>query len=195
MLSSKYEWRWSDALQKLCFLQFFSCSAGKMTGQPWQGGKLRVQRSRPAKQAVVPFPTFCLPDPTLQLGPPPLGPPSHPPSMASMATPTLPGNTEVSTLVSSSTSVTCKCWFESIEKHMFKRYFIHRAKKIKSLTRRKHWNQSAIFNPLFGHFLARIYSQDPQHSRVLRLCSGCFAAPQMTPVTRTDRYQNGACDT
>ena len=149
MLSSKYEWRWSDALQKLCFLQFFSCSAGKMTGQPWQGGKLRVQRSRPAKQAVVPFPTFCLPDPTLQLGPPPLGPPSHPPSMASMATPTLHGNTEVSTLVSSSTSVTCKCWFESIEKHMFKRYFIHRAKKIKSFTRRKHWNQSAIFNPPF----------------------------------------------
>ena len=30
-----------------------------MTGQPWQGGKLRVQRSRRAKQAVVPFPTFC----------------------------------------------------------------------------------------------------------------------------------------
>ena len=57
---------------KIVFLAvFFSCSAGKMTGQPWQGGKLRVQRSRPAKQAVVPFPTFCPPDPTLQLGPPP----------------------------------------------------------------------------------------------------------------------------
>ena len=41
-------------MQKSCV----SCTE-KMTGQPWQGGKLRVQRSRRAKQAVVPFPTFC----------------------------------------------------------------------------------------------------------------------------------------